>query len=447
MSSLFLFVLNITLVGLFWGSSVQAENVLVLAALSSPSHKNVFSPIVTGLAEKGHQVTVVTAWKPKSEQKNVRELVVLPGFDYFPNISTMKIRKEGIRGMLSQSPEPFLECCRKIYRNPEFQDLLRQPFDVHSPRPLLFHSEPGESTATVIRPGSHVALWTDEIKANVSVLLMNSHFSINGARPVLPDVIEIGGGHCKPGKPLPKDLEEFVSKGDNGFIFFSLGSIVKPHELSDEVRNAFLNAFGKLKYQVIWKWNGDAMPGLPDNVKLLKWVPQQDVLAHPKIKLFMSHSGLLSVQEAVYHGVPVLSVPIFGDQDLNANVVIQLGFGEFIEILDVTAESLEAKITQMLSNNKYQDRVKELSTVFRDRSRDPVDEAVYWTEYVMRYKGATHLRSASRDLNFFQYHCLDVGAFLVVSIVLVLWLLKTCTVRLIRKCRGKRGDEPTKKTN
>ncbi|CAG7715949.1 unnamed protein product [Allacma fusca] len=404
MSSLFLLALHITLVGIFWGSSVQAENVLVLAALSSPSHKNVFSPIVTGLAEKGHQVTVVTAWKPKSEQKNVRELVVLPGFDYFPNISTMKIRKEGIRGMLSQSPEPFLECCRKIYRNPEFQDLLRQPFDV---------------------------VLVDGI----------------GNEPVLPDVIEIGGGHCKPGKPLPKDLEEFVSKRDNGFIFFSLGSIVKPHELSDEVRNAFLNAFGKLKYQVIWKWNGDSMPGLPDNVKLLKWVPQQDVLAHPKIKLFMSHSGLLSVQEAVYHGVPVLSVPIFGDQDLNANVVIQLGFGEFIEILDVTAESLEDKITQMLSTNKYQDRVKELSTVFRDRSRDPVDEAVYWTEYVMRYKGATHLRSASRELNFFQYHCLDVGAFLVVSIVLVLWLLKTCTVRLIRKCRGKRGDDPTKKTN
>ncbi|CAG7700171.1 unnamed protein product, partial [Allacma fusca] len=46
--------------------------------------------------------------------------------------------------------------------------------------------------------------------------------------PVLPDVVEIGGGHCKPGKPLPKDIEEFISKGQNGFVFFSLGSIVKP---------------------------------------------------------------------------------------------------------------------------------------------------------------------------------------------------------------------------
>lgn len=47
-------------------------------------------------------------------------------------------------------------------------------------------------------PGVH------EIQANSSMLFMNSHFTLNYPRPLLPDVIEVGGMHCGPPKPLPK---------------------------------------------------------------------------------------------------------------------------------------------------------------------------------------------------------------------------------------------------
>jgi glucuronosyltransferase len=187
------------------------------------------------------------------------------------------------------------------------------------------------------------------------------------------------------------------------------------------------------------------MPGLPHNDKQVKWAPQQDILAHPKIKLFMTHCGLLSIQEAVYHGVPVLGLPIFGDQNVNANLAAQLGFGEEIEILDVTEDGLEASINNVVKNDRYKRRVQQLSELFRDNSKSPLDEAVYWTEYVMRYKGATHLRSAARQLNFFQYHCLDVAAFLVGVTLLGLWLFKICLVSLARKLCGKNTADSAKK--
>ena len=94
------------------------------------------------------------------------------------------------------------------------------------------------------------------------------------------------------------------------------------------------------------------MPGLPPNVKLSKWVPQQDVLGHPNTKLFITHGGLLSTQEATYHGVPLIGIPIFGDQDLNMKQAKRAGYALTVEILDMTEESLEKTITEILQDNK-----------------------------------------------------------------------------------------------
>ncbi len=59
-------------------------------------------------------------------------------------------------------------------------------------------------------------------------------------------------------------------------------------------------------------------------------------------------------------------------------------------------------------------KAKELSNVFRDQPETSLERALFWTEYVLRHKGAYHLRSAALNLNSFQYHCIDVIIFLAV---------------------------------
>lgn len=43
-----------------------------------------------------------------------------------------------------------------------------------------------------------------DIARNTSLLLVNTHFSLNRPRPLVPGVVEVGGLHLKPPKKLPK---------------------------------------------------------------------------------------------------------------------------------------------------------------------------------------------------------------------------------------------------
>ncbi len=54
------------------------------------------------------------------------------------------------------------------------------------------------------------------------------------------------------------------------------------------------------------------------NIKFVDWAPQNDILAHPAVKLFVTQSGINSLYEAAYNAVPMVSVPIIGDQINNA---------------------------------------------------------------------------------------------------------------------------------
>jgi glucuronosyltransferase len=277
-----------------------------------------------------------------------------------------------------------------------------------------------------------------ELQRNASMMFTNSHFTQTFPRPLLPDVIEIGGMHCQPAKALPKDLQEFADGAKDGLILFSLGSIIQGNQMPDSTRKVFLNVFSRLKQRVIWKWETESMPNLPPNVRLSKWVPQQDILGHPNLKIFMTHGGLLSTQESIYHGATLLAIPIFGDQNLNAMQAEQGGFALTLEILDVTEEDLESKIKELLENKKYSENAKLLSKVFRDQPETPVERAVFWSEYLMRHKGARHLRSAARKLNMIQYHSIDVFAFLASLAVLILWIAKLAIFKIFKMIfRGK----------
>ena len=57
------------------------------------------------------------------------------------------------------------------------------------------------------------------------------------------------------------------------------------------------------------------------------WAPQGKILKHGSIGGFVSHCGWNSVLESIVSGVPIIGVPVFGDQPINAGVVEEAGIG------------------------------------------------------------------------------------------------------------------------
>lgn len=66
---------------------------------------------------------------------------------------------------------------------------------------------------------------------------------------------------------------------------------------------------------------------------------------------------------------------------------------------------------------------KTASEVFKDRPLSPAEEVVYWTEYIIRHKGAPHLQSHAINLTWYQYYLLDVIAVVLIFISIVFFII------------------------
>ncbi|XP_050347057.1 UDP-glycosyltransferase UGT5-like [Nymphalis io] len=264
-----------------------------------------------------------------------------------------------------------------------------------------------------------------ELGKNVSLMLTNSYHTLNGVKPLVPGMVEVGGLHLTSKRePLPQFIEKFLNdSSDDGVILFSFGSLVKTKSLPKYKEQIFINALSKLKQRVIWKFEDSDEEGtLAGNILKVKWLPQYDLLRHEKIIAFICHGGLLGMTEAMAAGKPMIIVPIFGDQLSNAAAAAEAGVGIVLPYDDLKEDILSNALQTVISD-KMRTHTRLVSKIWHDRDMSPLDKAVFWTEHVIRWGMSTHLHSTARNLTFYQLTLLDVAAIIIFTISLLIIMI------------------------
>ncbi|PKK21120.1 UDP-glucuronosyltransferase 2A2 isoform X1 [Columba livia] len=272
-----------------------------------------------------------------------------------------------------------------------------------------------------------------ETMGKAEIWLIRTYWDFEFPRPFLPNFEFVGGLHCQPAKPLPKEMEEFVqSSGEHGIVVFSLGSMV--NNLTDEKSNIIARALSQLPQKVLWRYKGKKPEALGSNTRIYDWIPQNDLLGHPLAKAFLTHGGTNGIYEAIYHGIPMVGIPMFADQHDNIAHMRAKGAAVELDFNRLTTQDLVNALNTVINNSTYKENALRLSKIHHDQPIKPLDRAVFWVEFVMRHKGAKHLRPAAHHLTWYQYHCLDVLAFLLTCAAIAVFILVKCCLFCCRRC-------------
>lgn len=121
----------------------------------------------------------------------------------------------------------------------------------------------------------------------------------------------------------------------------------------------------------------------------------------------------------------MLFIPIYSDQFRNAKRCVDAGFAEIISFHDISVQNLHEKLNMILEKNIYTHRVNLVSQQFRDNLVDPMEESIFWIEFVGRHKfNFPIFNPHSIHVPWYTYFYLDIIVFITIVVYIIFLLTK-----------------------
>jgi MGT family glycosyltransferase len=157
---------------------------------------------------------------------------------------------------------------------------------------------------------------------------------------------------------------EWDPPGDGPVLLVSLGTAFNNRP---EFFRATADAFAGTRWQVVMAigehTDPDAVGPVPANVQIAARVPQPAVLRHATA--FVSHAGMGSTMEALYHQVPLVAVPQVREQELNAARLQELGLGRHLPTRSPAPELLREAVEQVSDDPGIRARLADMRDAIR----------------------------------------------------------------------------------
>ncbi|XP_037915954.1 UDP-glycosyltransferase UGT5-like [Hermetia illucens] len=217
-------------------------------------------------------------------------------------------------------------------------------------------------------------------------------------------------------------LDRFIHSTDEGCIYVSLGADTDPATLPKNRIYTMFQVFHSRPEKIIWAWNGNTTNFAGSNKFFVSsWMPQDDIFGHRNIRAFVTNGGSLSMQEAIYHGIPTIGIPLTYQQRDNVDLMVAKGLGVKVEMSNLTIESFMWALNEVIDNNsfKYKERLAFEADLMENQLKSPMETVKYWIKYFHQYRYEDVI--SNTRLSVIDYYLSDI--YLLVFLLIFLFLV------------------------
>ena len=157
--------------------------------------------------------------------------------------------------------------------------------------------------------------------------------------------------------PAPSSCSVRIPYGkmEHPIVYISLGSIISDRGFCRQC----ISAFGNKRFSVILntgKVDPSSLGSIPSNIFAYPFVPQVEVLSHADV--FLTHCGMNSINEALYAGVPMVTMPFLNDQITNARRVCEMGLGKSVPSFPMSGEKMYEAVCTVYRDAGYREKAE-----------------------------------------------------------------------------------------
>ncbi|KAF8372039.1 hypothetical protein PRIPAC_78468 [Pristionchus pacificus] len=263
-----------------------------------------------------------------------------------------------------------------------------------------------------------------DIMLNSSLIFPNCEPLTDFPRPTSHKIVEIGGISVAGGKDVLDEKWSSILGLRPNTVLLSFGSAAQANRMPEAYKKAIRGmvvSLPEVTFIVKYEQPEDGFSsGLPNMIEAA-WLPQRALLKDSRLSAFITHGGAGSTTEATHSGVPLIVVPLMGDQLRNSHLIERLGTGIKISKDSLnSASELTAAVKRIIEDKSFKKKAALVAAQLREAPFSPREKLVRNMEFMAKYGPLTMLDHYGTQLYTFQYYLIDVFAFLFVVLAVII---------------------------